>query len=59
MLDSTLEHIPNVLTRADYEMLVLAAIDRLEYEDFDALCERYNIDTDEVRRTGCRNVRYP
>ena len=32
----------------DYEMLVVAAIERLEYEAFDAACERYKIDTDEV-----------
>jgi ParB family chromosome partitioning protein len=48
LLDAVLDAVPKSLTRDDYEMLVVAAIDRLEYEVFDAACERYNIDTDEV-----------
>lgn len=35
------ERIPKALTRADYEMLVFAAIDRLEYDDWEAICARY------------------
>lgn len=49
MLDAVLAAVPKSLTRDDYEMLVVAAIERLEYEVFDAACERYNIDTDEVQ----------
>ena len=48
LLDAVLNAFPKSLTRDDYEMLVVAAIDGLEYEPFDAACERYNIDTDEV-----------
>ena len=48
LLDAVLSAVPKSLTRDDYEMLVVAAIERLEYEAFDAACERYNIDTDEV-----------
>jgi ParB family transcriptional regulator, chromosome partitioning protein len=49
LLDAVLERIPKVLTRADYELLVIATIDRLQYEDWDAICERYGINTDETR----------
>lgn len=48
LLDAVLEKVPKVLTRADLEMLVFASIDRLGYEKWDAVCERYKIDTDEV-----------
>jgi ParB family transcriptional regulator, chromosome partitioning protein len=48
LLDAVLNAVPKSLTRDDYEMLVVAAIERLDYEAFDAACERYNIDTDEV-----------
>lgn len=49
LLDAVLERIPKKLTRADYETLVLATMDRFQYEDWDAICDRYNIDTDEAR----------
>lgn len=39
LLDAVLEKVPKVLTRDDLEMLVFAAIDRLDYEDWDAVCE--------------------
>ncbi len=49
MLDAVLDALPKALTRDDYEMLVVAAIERLEYEAFDAACERHKIDADEER----------
>jgi ParB family transcriptional regulator, chromosome partitioning protein len=49
LLDAVLEHIPKTLTRADYELLVVATIDRLQYEDWDAICDRYGINADETR----------
>jgi hypothetical protein len=30
-------------------LLVVATIDRLQYEDWDAICDRYGINTDETR----------
>lgn len=48
LLDAVLEKVPKVLTRADLEMLVFASIDRLGYEEWDTVCERYKIDTDQV-----------
>ena len=32
-----------------HETLVFATIERLQYEDWDAVCERYKINTDEMR----------
>jgi ParB family chromosome partitioning protein len=49
LLDAVLERIPKTLTRADYELLVIATIERLQYEDWDAICDRYFINTDEMR----------
>lgn len=49
LLDAVLQHVPKTLTRADYEMLVFGAIERFDYEDWDAVIERYKIDTDEQR----------
>ncbi len=49
LLDAVLDRIPKTLTRDDYETLVFATIERLQYEDWDAVCERYNINTDERR----------
>ncbi|HJT71303.1 MAG TPA: ParB/RepB/Spo0J family partition protein [Terriglobales bacterium] len=49
LLDAVLNCIPKKLARADYETLVFAIIDRLQYEDWDAVCDYYNIDTDEAR----------
>ncbi len=47
LLDSVLERIPTTLSRDDYQMLVFAAIDHMEYEDWEAMIERYGIDADE------------
>jgi ParB family transcriptional regulator, chromosome partitioning protein len=49
LLDAVLEKVPKTLTRDDYAMLLFGAIDRLEYEDWEAITERYKIDTDEDR----------
>jgi ParB family transcriptional regulator, chromosome partitioning protein len=49
LLDAVLAKLPKTLSRADHEMLLFAAIDRLDYEDWDAITERYKIDTDNVR----------
>ncbi len=49
LLDAVLQCIPKRLSRADYEALVFATIDRFQYEDWDAICDRYKIDTDEAR----------
>lgn len=49
LFDAVLDRIPKTLTRDDYETLVFATIERLQYEDWDAVCERYNINTDEMR----------
>lgn len=49
LFDAVLDRIPKTLTRDDYETLVLATIERLQYEDWDAVCERYTINTDEVQ----------
>ena len=45
LLDEVLTRIPKVLARADYEMLLFAVIERLDYEDWEAIIERYQIDT--------------
>jgi ParB family transcriptional regulator, chromosome partitioning protein len=47
LFDSVLERIPATLTRDDFEMLVITAIDRLEYEDWEAMSERHDIEADE------------
>jgi len=49
LLDAVLDRMPKALTRADYETLAMATIERLQYEDWDAVCERYGINTDEVQ----------
>jgi ParB family transcriptional regulator, chromosome partitioning protein len=49
LLDGVLAKVPKSLSRADHEMLLFAIIDRLDYEDWDAITERYKIDTDKVR----------
>ena len=49
LLDAVLQRVPKILTRADYEMLVFGAIERFDYGDWDAVIERYKIDTDEQR----------
>ena len=48
-MNAVLDCIARTLTRADYETLVFATMDRLEYEDWDAICDRYRIDTDQAR----------
>lgn len=47
LLDAVLQNVPKTLMRADYEMLVFSAIDAFDYEDWDAIIERYDIDTEE------------
>jgi ParB family chromosome partitioning protein len=49
LFDAVLDRLPKTLTRDDYETLVVATIERLRYEEWDAVCERYNMNTDEVR----------
>jgi ParB family chromosome partitioning protein len=48
LLDSVLAKAPAVLTRADYEMIIVAWLEVIEYEDSERLCERHGIDTAEV-----------
>ncbi|MBV8810997.1 MAG: hypothetical protein JO033_20195 [Acidobacteriaceae bacterium] len=48
LLDAVLECVPKKLGRADYEMLVTAAISRLDYEDLEAACGRYKIETEDI-----------
>ena len=47
LLDMVLDNLPTTLTRDDYQMLVFAAIDRLEYEDWEVITERYRMDANE------------
>lgn len=49
LLDGVLAKLPKTLSRADHEMLLFAAIDRLDYQDWDAISERYKICTDKAR----------
>lgn len=39
LLGAVLDSIPKALTRDDYEALVFATIDRLQYDDWDTICE--------------------
>ncbi|MDQ6705223.1 MAG: hypothetical protein M3Z85_04550 [Acidobacteriota bacterium] len=55
LLDAVLEKVPKVLTRADLEMLVFASIDRLGYEEWDAVCERYKAHPQHFRINSYRN----
>ena len=56
LLDATLERIPKSFVRADYEMLVLAMIKRLDYDELAVACERYGIDADQEREPDYANV---
>ena len=49
LLDSVLGQIPKVLKRADFETLLFAVIERLESDDWEAIAERYKIDTDDFQ----------
>ncbi len=49
LLDSVLIRIPKVLKRANYETLLFALIERLESDDWEAIAERYKIDTDNIQ----------
>lgn len=49
LLDSVLGQIPKVLKRADYETLLFAVIERLQSDDWEAIAERYQIDTDDFQ----------
>ena len=48
LLDRVLHNAPVTLTRDDYRVLVIAGIDRLDFEDSEALTERHGIRTDET-----------
>jgi ParB family chromosome partitioning protein len=48
LLDSVLAKTPAVLIRADYEMIIAAWLEVIEYEDSERLCERHGIDPGEV-----------
>jgi ParB family chromosome partitioning protein len=48
LLDSILAQAPAVLTRADYEMIIAAWLEVIEYEDSERLCERHGIETSDV-----------
>ena len=41
LLDSVLAKVPAVLGRPDYELIISAWFDSLDYEDFECLCERH------------------
>ena len=49
LLDGVLDGLPKALTRDDYEMLTVALIEKLDYSDWEAIKERYKLDTDEVQ----------
>jgi hypothetical protein len=49
LLDAVVKKAPAALKRADFEMLVLAFIESLSIDDFEALAERYKVDTEKVR----------
>ena len=49
LLDSVLGQIPEVLKRADFETLLFAVVERLESDDWEAIAERYKIDTDDFQ----------
>ena len=49
LLDIVLDYVPASLSRQDCQMLVLAAIDRLDYEDWEAIMQRHAIRTDDTR----------
>ena len=48
LLDDVLKNAPATLTRDDYRMLVLASIERLDCDDWEAITERHGIETDET-----------
>ena len=48
LLDDVLKNAPGTLTRDDYRMLVLASIERLDCDDWEAITERHGIETDET-----------
>jgi hypothetical protein len=49
LLDEVVKKAPAALKRADFEMLVLAFIESRSIDDFEALAEQYEIDTEKVR----------
>ncbi len=49
LLDIVLDYVPASLGRQDYQMLVLAGIERLDFEDWEAMMQRHAIRTDESR----------
>ena len=49
LFEAVLAKAPKTLSQADFEMLAIAAIDRLEFEYLDGVCERYGVNTGEAR----------
>jgi ParB family chromosome partitioning protein len=49
LLDAVVKKAPAILKRADLEMVVLAFIESLSIDDFEALAEQYKVDTEKVR----------
>lgn len=49
LFDAVVRKAPATLKRADFEMLVLAFIESLSIDDFEALAEQYKVDTEKVR----------
>jgi hypothetical protein len=56
LLNSTLKIAPKSLTRADYELLVLALLKRLEYDEVDEVCARSGIEVDQEREPDYANA---
>jgi ParB family chromosome partitioning protein len=56
LLDSVLKEVPATLTRDDFQMLAFAAIERLEYEEWEAMVERYEIDADESQEPDAAEI---
>jgi ParB family chromosome partitioning protein len=56
LLDSVLKKVPATLTREDYQMLVFAAIERLEYEEWESMIERHQIGADESQEPDAAEI---
>jgi ParB family transcriptional regulator, chromosome partitioning protein len=56
LLDSVLKKTPATLTRDDLQMLVFAAIERLEYEEWEAMTERHGIEADESQEPDAAGI---
>lgn len=49
LLDAVVKNAPATLKRADFEMLVLAFVENLSIDDFEALADQYKVDTEKVQ----------